>query len=134
MGSNLNAPTRRNRHGRGRNPAIHTAKSGTASHRHLQFHHRVETFLAMLHQENPELLNGVRVILFDTPDSKQIQSTKWVVDTDTNSVTLFRVPLERASKEIESDAPFQLHRAEMALLLALSELLDVSPWELFRIR
>lgn len=88
----------------------------------------------MLHQENPELLNGVRVILFDTPDSKQIQSTKWVVDTDTNSVTLFRVPLERASKEIESDAPFQLHRAEMALLLALSELLDVSPWELFRIR
>ncbi len=134
MGSNLNVPARRNRHGRGKGPAVHNTKAGAASHRHVQFHQRIESFLTLLNQENPNLLSGVQVILLDTPDNKQVQSTKWVVDRDTNSVTLFRVPLERTAKGLESNAPFQLHQAEMALLLSLSELLDVSPWDLFKIR
>lgn len=134
MGLNLNAPTRRSRHGRAKNPAIRRTKGGTASHRHMQFHSRVQAFLTLLHQENPERLSNVEVIILDTPEDKQVESTKWVVDSANNSVTLFRVPLERTSKPIDSDAPFQLHQAEMALLLSLSELLDVSPWELFRIR
>lgn len=131
MSKHSEAVSKRNRHGRGAKPVLRTTKIGGTSFRHQNFEKKAMAFFGLLYLRNPELLEGIDLTVSELPEHKNSVDLRWKIDRENKSITLYRITIERFRQSFDYKIPFPLHMAELAVLLAVAELLDCDPWNLF---
>lgn len=121
----------RGRHGRGLRSSVAGPFLPMLTGRELRFEQHVLDAMAYLRSVDPERLAGVRIDVANMPDSAQHDDgiDRWHI-VPPNRIVLFRVPIDRLAKLHCSDPVHYRALIERTVLLAVSDLLDIDPWEL----
>lgn len=132
MTENLGAGLWRSRRGRGRGPIVTKAISESGNYAYTTFESSVRFFLAQLREINKDQIGPIQLNVVDMPEAKHAGATKWHIDEDSRTITLFRIPIERSTRADKNLGQFQLTLPQLALLFAVAQLEGTSPWDLYK--
>lgn len=92
----------------------------------------VEAMMDHLRKMAPEELKDTTVTIHPMPDRAATSDTvpRWRVDTTTNTIHLFRLPIERLGHHHPEDRWYERMVVESAVIKAAAELIGWDPWQL----
>lgn len=122
-------------HGRTRRPLRSVVVGPRVARKRRRSDSFVETVEAMmdhLRKIAPEELRNTAVKIHPMPDGAAASDAvpRWRVDTASNTIHLFRLPIERLGHHHPEDRWYERMLVESAVIKAAAELIGWDPWQL----